>query len=286
MNVYFAVSPSTAYFKLLAEEKVENILISYAFLKNPSNLIRFLNGYEPKSIMIDSGAFSVWSNGGTVDIEKYANFCTELKTLLSPNIELNVVNLDVLPGKWGFVPSKKEIDESAERGWQNMLYLEEKGLKVIHVFHQHEDWEVLDKLCKHSDYIGISPANDVGMASKQAWMNKVFSRIRNTVKTHGFAVTSHNQLYTFPYYSVDSSSWVAPARFGRITVMDDKLQMKSFVYKSADQIEAFWKYISHMGIEKIGDKVTWAHRVRISIKAFQKLQEVATRLWKERGVEW
>jgi hypothetical protein len=164
MNLYFAVSPSKQYFKLLEEEKAENILISYAFLKKPENLIKFLDGYEPKRIIIDSGAFSVWSNGGVIDIDDYADFCVSLKTILSKNIELNIVNLDVLPGKWGFVPSKKEIDDSAEKGWQNMLYLESKGLKVIHVFHQHEDWAILDKLTAHSDYIGISPANDCSMA--------------------------------------------------------------------------------------------------------------------------
>ena len=147
MNVYFASSPSRQHFKLLAEEKVRNILVSYHYLKKPQELLKLLNGYEPERIMIDSGAFSVWSNGGSINLEDYAEFCVRLKEILSPNIELTIVNLDVLPGKWGFVPSKEEIDKSAKQGWENMLYMESKGLQVIHIFHQHEEWSILDKLC-------------------------------------------------------------------------------------------------------------------------------------------
>lgn len=285
MNVYFATSPSKQHMKLLGEEGVRNFLISYAFIKKPEELIKLFDGYKPERLIIDSGAFSVWSNGGSVDIDKYADFCTQLKEILPECIDLYIVNLDVLPGEWGHVPSKDDIDKSAEQGWKNMLYLESKGLKVIHVFHQHEDWEVLDKLSKHSDYIGISPANDVSQKEKDLWMNQVFSRIKDTVKTHGFAVTSHNQLYKYPYYSADSSSWVTPARYGRIAVMNNRHEIKSFSYKNINEVEPYWEYIREMGFEKIAHP-TWQDRTRISIRTYMKLEEIATKLWTARGVVW
>jgi len=285
MRIFFAVSPSKQYFKLLREENVENVLVSYAFIKNPYKLLELMNGYEPKRLTIDSGAFSVWSNGGHVNIDSYAEFCLNLKQILPSTIELAIVNLDVLPGQWGFVPSQKDIDESAEKGWQNMLYLEEKGLKVIHVFHQHENFELLDRIKNHSDYIGISPANDVSNAEKLKWMNKVFSQIKNTVKTHGFAVTSHNQIYQYPYFSVDSSTWTCPARFGRIPIMNERLEVKSFAFKNINDVEKFWSYIKDIGIEAITD-INWNTRVRIAIKTYQRLQEITTKLWKERGIIW
>ena len=286
MNIYFATSPSKQHFALIVEEKIKNILVSYHYIKKPQELFKLLNGYEPERIMIDSGAFSVWSNGGSINLENYAEFCVELKKILSSNIEFNIVNLDVLPGKWGFVPSKEEIAKSAELGWKNMEYLESKGLKVIHIFHQHEDWSILDKLVKHSDYIGISPANDVSNNEKQKWMKQVFSRIKNKVKTHGFAVTSYNQLYNYPYYSADSSSWITPARYGMLPIMTDAFQIKSFSYKDINNIEKYWKYLSEVGIDVIADSKSWQGRTRIAIATYKKLEEIATRIWKERGIIW
>lgn len=285
MLVYFACSPSKKHIKLLAEENVKNVLFSYHFIKRPDELMRLLDGYAPEHMIIDSGAFSVWSKGGKVDIDAYAQFCVDMQKRL-PNIDLNIVNLDVLPGIWGFVPSQEQIDASAEEGWKNMLYLESKGLKVIHVFHQHEKFEVLDRLVEHSDYIGISPANDVSEKEKLAWTNQVYARIKDKVRTHGFAVTSHRQLYKYPFYSADSSSWVTPARYGRIPIMNDRHEVKTFSYKNQNDFEKYWKYLKDVGIETISNPLSWSGRTRIAIKTYQKLEEVATKLWEQRGVTW
>lgn len=285
MKLHFACSPSRIHINVLKKAQVKNVLFSYAFIKNPFSLKQILGDFIPECIILDSGAFSVWSNGGKINIDKYADFALRFRDLIHPAIDLRVVNLDVLPGEWGQVPSKEIIAESAEQGWQNMLYLESKGLKIIHIFHQHEDFAILDKLRAHSDYIGISPANDVSMKEKIAWLKKVFSITKDTVKTHGFAVTSHKQVFGYPFYSVDSSSWVAPARFGRIPILDERYEVKTFPYKKKEDVEKFWKYISHIGIEKIANP-TWEDRVLISIRTYQKLEMIATDLWKRRGVVW
>lgn len=286
MNLYFASSPSRKHIEVLKECNAENLLFSYAFIKNPAKLIQLLGDYRPKRIILDSGAFSVWSNGGSVNLEDYGKFALGFKELLNPSIQLSVVNLDVLPGKWGYVPNAQEIAKSAEQGWENMLYLEGLGLKVIHIFHQHEDFSVLERLRNHSDYIGISPANDVSMEEKLAWLNKVFFYLKDTTKCHGFAVTSHRQLFGYPFYSVDSSSWVMPARFGRVPILTDNHEVKTISYKKKEDIEDYWPYLSSIGMDKIADKVDWKQRVIIGIKTYQKLQEIASLLWTARKVIW
>ena len=260
--------------------------MSFNFIKKTDIFIRLLDEYRPKNFILDSGAFSVWANGSTIDIDDYVRFCKELKEVLPKEINLTIVNLDVLPGKFGERPTDMERDESASRGWDNMLKLESLGLKVIHVFHQHEDFSWLEKLKKHSDYIGISPANDVSMIEKHNWLNQVFSNLKvneTKIKTHGFAVTSHTQLYKYPFYSVDSSSWVAPARFGRIPVFTDDLKIKSFQYKNKDGVLEYWDYIKHIGIQDLsGDD--WRIRTSIAIKSYQNLEKIATRVWASRGI--
>lgn len=287
MNLHFACTPASQHINVLAEEKAKNLLFSYAFIKKPERLAELLKEM-PQRIILDSGAFSVWSNGGTIDIDSYAAFATEFQKLIPSSTKLFVVNLDVLPGKWGFVPTQEEIALSAEQGWKNMEYLESKGLKVIHVFHQHEDFAILDRLAAHSDYIGISPANDVSMNEKMAWMNIAFKQlggVKIKTKCHGFAVTSPLQMFNLPFYSVDSSSWVAPARFGRVPVLTDNFTMKTFAYKDVLAVEDLWKYVAKMGIEKIAAP-KWEDRVRIAIRTYQKLEAVATDIWTRRGVVW
>lgn len=286
LRLHFAVSPSGQHINTLKECNVENVLTSFAFNTNSSRLVELFENYQPKNLIIDSGAFSVWANNQTIDIYKYLFFCRNLKREFPSSTQLYFVNLDVLPGKFGTMPTEEEAKESARQGFENMLLLEKEGLKVIPVFHQHEDFEWLEKLKNHTDYIGVSPANDQSMYSKKNFLNKVFKDlIKTKTKAHGFAVTSHTQLYEFPFFSVDSSSWVSPARFGRIPVFKDNLTMGTFEYKDKEQVLKNWDYIKHIGIEKLGAD-SWKDRVKVSIKSFQNLEKIASKLWEKRGIVW
>lgn len=285
MRLVFATSPSQKHFALLKKCNVEHILVSYHFVKKVSELMRKMDDYVPKTFILDSGAFSVWANGGSVDIEAYGAFAKRLREVLPPEIELNVVNLDVLPGKFGETPTMKEREDSAQKGWENMLYLESLGLKVIHVYHQHEDLKWLDKIREHLPYIGISPANDCSMPQKLSFMDSCYAKIKDTVKTHGFAVTSPDQLYRYPLFSADSSSWVAPGRYGKIPLFYDNLSIKWLDYKDKRQVLQHWEYLKHIGIEKLAAE-SWEDRTELAIRTYQQLQKVATNLWKARGVDW
>lgn len=285
MRLVFASSPSTKHLALLKKCNVEHILISYHFVKDVDKLLKVMGDYIPKTFILDSGAFSVWANGGTVDLWAYTLFAKRLRKALPPEIELNVVNLDVLPGEFGRTPTMEEREQSAIKGWENMLKLEEEGLKVIHVYHQHEKIEWLDKLRQHSDYIGISPANDVSMNQKLAFMDFCYSYIKDSVKTHGFAVTSPDQLYRYPLFSADSSSWIAGARYGTIPLFYDDLSIKWLHYKNKKEVLKHWDYIKHIGVDDLASD-DWQCRTELAIRSYQELQRVATKLWEKRGVKF
>jgi len=285
MRLTFACSPSRKHFALLKKCNVEHLLVSYHFVKDVDVLLKKMDGYVPKTFMLDSGAFSVWANGGRVDLFAYTLFAKRLRERLPPECELNVVNLDVLPGEFGRTPTQEEREQSAIQGWENMKKLQAEGLNVIHVYHQHEDLKWLDKMKAELPYIGISPANDVSMPQKLAFMDSCYSKIRDTVKTHGFAVTSPDQLYRYPLYSADSSSWVAPARFGAVPIFYDDLSIKWMHYKDKDEVLKHWDYVKALGMEKLSSEA-WEDRTEFAIRSYQKLGEVATNLWKKRGINW
>jgi hypothetical protein len=173
------------------------------------------------SLLLDSGAFSAWTRKTPVDIDAYISFIQEYKDQFE-----YYVNLDCIPGEWGRKPSRDEIEKSAQKGYENYHYMLSKGIpkeRLIHVFHQHEDWKWLKKMVQEIPYIGLSPANDSSQDSKQRWLDECMqyttdSRGYPLVKTHGFAVTSVSLMYRYPWFSADSMSWRMCAGYGSVFV--------------------------------------------------------------------
>lgn len=177
-------------------------------------------------LMLDSGAFSVWSQGYTIDLTHYLEFCSK-----HPDCTY-YVNLDVIPGE----PRKKEtltrsaIETSCQAGWENYLQMIQvlPKDKVIPVYHQNEDLKWLRKYLDYGvKYIGISPANDSNTREKLQWMKSVKPVIfdgagRPLVRQHGFAVTSYDLMKYWEWYSVDSASWKMCASWGGIYLPREK----------------------------------------------------------------
>ena len=171
MRIFFAESiAKSVYVKQLKLVGANNCLFSYLSKKggakvNTANEVFDL--LDCKNIIIDSGAFSAWTKGEEVDLDKYISFCKELKESREGRENIYIVNLDVIPGSWGKRPTQEQREEAAEQGWKNMEYMFSKGIIPIHVFHQHEDFKWLDKITNEIEYLGISPANDVTHSKQQ-----------------------------------------------------------------------------------------------------------------------
>jgi hypothetical protein len=173
---------------------------------------------EPLRIL-DSGAYSAWSNGAEIDIEQYAIFARKQR-----NFDV-VVNLDVIPSSKGVPPTSVQVEQSAEKSWKNYQYLTRRGLYVMPVYHQGEGekW-LLRMLDAGIDYIGISPANDKTASQRKVWLDNVFHFLEEyavthkkpLAKTHGFGITSVPLLFRYNWYSVDSVSWILHGVYGSI----------------------------------------------------------------------
>jgi len=212
---------------------IKHRLISHAY---PGQFKRWLemNPTEPGEIILDSGAFSAWNKGEKIDIDDYIESAHEvIEKAAEKNKETHVVNLDVIPGKVGktkdlnalagskekMKTNRKKIEKAASQGFENMKIMIENGITPIHVFHQGEDWKWLDKMIEYTDYIGISPANDLSQDAKHRWMESVFEYLYKNgadVKTHGFAVTALRSIKNLPWYSCDSTTWRLLAGFGKV----------------------------------------------------------------------
>ena len=274
MNIYL-VATSTEYLNILLQRKYPHILISQLNRRFIKEAIKI----KDIDLIIDSGAYTAWTKGEKINLDDYIKFCLEVKVRRKNKIYF--VNLDIIPGRFGFVPSKRDIEEASIKGWENYVKMKKAGLNVIHIFHQHEDFKWLDKLMKTKDnYIGISPANDISSKKRLAWLKKVFSIVKNKKKTHGFGVTDIKILKQIPFYSVDSSNWNTLARFG-VAIYYSKLNTKSITYKNLEgalELGASQKSIRNTSqLRKCLPKI---------VDSSIRMEKDITKLWQKREIKF
>jgi len=121
------------------------------------------------------------------------------------------VNLDVI-----FNPAKT---------WEMQKYLEnEHGLKPLPVFHFGENINWLYKYMDNYDYLGIGGlGQEVPKTKFIHYADRIFKDICDKngfpkVKIHGFAMTSIDLILRYPWFSVDSSSWLVSERYALMIV--------------------------------------------------------------------
>lgn len=166
---------------------------------------------------LDSGAYSAWSRGTQIDIDEYCEF-------IRANIELIEVyaSLDVIPGAPGRQATPTERDAAAEASWRNYLYMKDQGLDPLPVYHYGEHPRFLERMLEAKiPYIGIGGLVGVPGNPRRVWLDRVFDRITDSqgwplVKTHGFGMTAVPLVFRYPWYSIDSTTWIKITASGSV----------------------------------------------------------------------
>lgn len=158
--------------------------------------------------MLDSGAYSAYTKGVTIDIDDYCDFIVKHKDVIDHYIVLDVIG-------------------DAEKTLEAQKYMESKGLMPLPAFHQGSDFKYLDYYVENYDYICISPsplAYSAGGSKMVNWLDKCFAdhvcdeNGYPKCKVHGLGLTTVSMLLRYPWYSVDSAAWVLVSSFGGILV--------------------------------------------------------------------
>lgn len=173
------------------------------------------------NIILDSGMFSAWARGATIDPDRYIEFVKRNEKHL-----FACVSLDVIPGSPGKSTQApiREKAECARLSYLNHRYLKRAGLQPIPVFHQFDDFEWLERYLEDGeDYIGLSPYLRSAPVVICEWLDECFTRLTNEkglpiVKTHGFGMTTHRLLKRYPWFSVDGTRWWRTAAYGYVRV--------------------------------------------------------------------
>lgn len=157
-------------------------------------------------LFLDSGAFSAFTQGVTIDIQEYIAFIKEHESLLTVYANLDVIG-----------------DPAAT--WKNQQIMEAAGLHPIPCFHYGEDVKWLQRMLRRGyEYIALGGMVPISTADLIPWLDRVFAEHicgadnMPSVKVHGFGLTSLRLMMRYPWYSVDSTSWVVTGRMGGVYV--------------------------------------------------------------------
>lgn len=265
-----------------------NRLLSYAFIKDwAKDGFEFWIERKPEhvSVFLDSGAFSAYTLGRTIDLNEYCTYVEQHRQALSAYAVLDVIG-----------------DEHGTR--RNLSAMRARGLDPLPIYHVGlAPIQVLDELLadlgpSRALALGGMAAERVTNDVKKTKLDQCWSHIEKQwpVRVHGLGVTAQWALERYPFYSVDSSSAIVGAGMGRVMRIagyapfsagdglmttndwrdDVRLTLDGYV---ADGISHRRSLTSKCGTAHEG------RRVR-NIQAQLALERQMTALWAKRGVAW
>jgi len=127
-----------------------------------------------------------------------------------------------------------DIIYNADESWKNQMYMESKGLRPIPVYHFGEDIRHWKRMVDEYDYIGIGGvAGGVTLNQFVNFADPAFEYLwqkKPDCKVHGFAVTSHQLMTRYPFWSVDSTTWLKHAAYGNIMAPHWSEEKEDFNY--------------------------------------------------------
>lgn len=182
---------------------VSHHLESYHYLKKG----RFAEAIRADGIkvFVDSGAFSAFSLGHEIDIKEYAQFLRDNRDI----VEMASV-LDAIGDPVGTFENQKRLEDM------------DLPVDILPCFHFGEPWELAEYYVTHYPYITIGGMVPISNDKLELWLDELWDRVltdengQARCKVHGFGLTSGLLMAKYPWYSVDSSTWVQAAAHGFI----------------------------------------------------------------------
>ena len=200
------------WFKLLPYEQshfetADPILESYHYIKSQ----RFVDEIRAigRRVFLDSGAFSAFTLGETIDIREYCNYVKRNDDIIAVDDGVKMIaGLDAIG--------------DVKVTFQNLKVMEQLGVKAIPCFHSGEDERYLEYYIKNYEYISLGGMVGASVTQLGMWLDRIWSKYlidgsgRPRVKVHGFGITTDHIMKNYPWWSCDSSTWIQATSFGNI----------------------------------------------------------------------
>lgn len=182
---------------------VEHHLESYHYIHRPRAVQKIRD--EGKKVFLDSGAFSAFTQGVEIDIGQYCDYIHQNKDII-------------------LFPSVLDAIGDAEGTFRNQEEMERRGVTPLPCFHYGEPIDLLKHYIERYDYITFGGMVPVSTPQLKLWLDDLWANYLThddgtpKIKIHGFGLTSLPLMLRYPWFSVDSSTWVQWAANGMILI--------------------------------------------------------------------
>lgn len=264
MILFFAGCEKDKFRDILSDMSVKNILQSYYWLKGSNDEIT--RASKKFNIFLDSGGYTARKQGIDINVEEYGLFLDLHKDKLFTAANLDVMDLDM--------------------ALANQRHLEQY-YPVLPVYHFSEykngKQDLLEEFCKTHEYIAIGgmAGMNVERTALKNFLNSCFKvTIKYKTKVHGFGITASKYLMDYPFYSVDSTTWLSGGRYGQVV----KWGEQTFKNETSIHYSNRNKFLEHnLDIELTGE---YEPRLRHNVTELLKMERDITKLWAARGIKY
>lgn len=239
--------------KKIQKELAPPLLISYVYL---APFLKHQKRYAYRDWALDSGAFSAYNSGTTIDLSAYISECKRL--MESDPTLTEIFSLDVIGDYKGTL-------KNTEKMWA-------AGVPAVPCYHIGEPVDALKYMAKNYPKIALGGVARVRQKKKLEWTKQCFARIWPK-KIHGFGFGTERAVLGFPFHSVDATSWeIGPCGFGQWRVYG-KLQWRGS--KQNLRVEVEW----YMNLEEKARQI-WKKDMAMleEMEPSETLKELSLRL--------
>lgn len=251
----------------LAHCGAKKILFSYYYHSDKTfGEIREKHFQHGVRVFADSGGFTAQTKGAEIDLDHYCQWLKLSKQYLEQYANLDVIGNQVLT----------RINQSA---------MEAQGLTPMPVFHVGSGLKEYRRLCEEYDYIAIGGMVPYMKAFDEIrpYLQKIFD-IAGDKKLHGFGCTNLKALFEFPWYSVDSSTWLVGIRYGEVPIFEKRThKIKRIKFGDWDDWRQNRRLVEKLGFDlrdlasnRVLDKKLLLKMCRIT---FEEIEEYLTEKW-------
>lgn len=188
------------------------VLASYAYVDGWGKEI---DAYKNIDLIVDSGAFTAYTTGNTINIANYIAWLKDHHTYITAAFNLDVIG-DAAASARNYIRIQEAVGDTID---------------IVPVWHITSPAAELERISATSDYVAIGGV--ANLSSKGPKLMPHLVRAHRIARDHGTAlhglgVTGIKTMMGLPWYSVDSNSWAWAARYALLILHGKRGQRVQF----------------------------------------------------------
>lgn len=214
LTIFFSGVENETYLDILYDLGIRNFLMSYEYLKGKG--LKVFKKYSDIRLFIDSGAYTYQNDPKYEEystdyweehIQKYLSWVEKHKDSIFAIADLDLQYLRSV----GY----EKVYEWREKYFEPFML--NTGVPVCFVYHE-DGLDYWNFMCKRYPYVGLSLAIDKVPNGSNILKDMFKIAEKHNALCQGMASTDTKMLVQYPFYTVDSTTWLAGLKYGELNV--------------------------------------------------------------------